>query len=78
MDQKLLSQLYGAAAVPVQKERYAELLNAHRERFGERAGLQFVSAPGRTEIAGNHTDHNHGRVLAAAINLDTIAATAPN
>ena len=78
MDQKLLSLLYGISAVPAQERRYEELKNAHRQRFGERIGLQFVSAPGRTEIAGNHTDHNHGRVLAAAINLDTIAAAAPN
>jgi galactokinase len=37
----------------------------------------LVSAPGRTELAGNHTDHNHGRVLAASVQLDTIAAVAP-
>ena len=33
----------------------------------------FFSAPGRTEISGNHTDHQHGCVLAAAVNLETIA-----
>jgi galactokinase len=37
----------------------------------------FASAPGRVEVGGNHTDHNHGRVLAAAIDLDAIAAAAP-
>ena len=35
---------------------------------------RYFSAPGRTEIGGNHTDHQRGRVLAAAVNLDTIAA----
>ena len=35
---------------------------------------RFFSAPGRTEICGNHTDHQNGRVLAAAVNLDTVAA----
>lgn len=37
----------------------------------------LVSAPGRTELCGNHTDHNNGRVLAAAVNLDTVAAVSP-
>ena len=36
------------------------------------------SAPGRTEIGGNHTDHQHGRVLAGSVNIDMIAAAAPN
>ena len=39
---------------------------------------RYFSAPGRTEIGGNHTDHQRGRVLAAAVNLDTQAAVRPN
>ena len=39
---------------------------------------KYYSAPGRTEIGGNHTDHQRGRVLAAAVNLDTVAAVRPN
>ena len=39
---------------------------------------RYFSAPGRTEISGNHTDHQRGRVLAAAVNLDTVAAVRPN
>ena len=39
---------------------------------------QYFSAPGRTEIGGNHTDHQRGRVLAAAVNLDTVAAVRTN
>ena len=39
---------------------------------------RYFSAPGRTEIGGNHTDHQRGRVLAAAVNLDTVAAVRPN
>ncbi len=54
--------------------RYKALAESHRKIFGEAEELIFASAPGRTEIAGNHTDHNHGRVLAAAISLDTVAA----
>lgn len=42
------------------------------------APQRYFSAPGRTEIGGNHTDHQHGRVLAAAVNLDTVAAVATN
>ena len=39
---------------------------------------RYFSAPGRTEIGGNHTDHQRGRVLAAAVNLDTVAAVREN
>ena len=39
---------------------------------------RYFSAPGRTEIGGNHTDHQRGRVLAGAVNLDTCAAVRPN
>ena len=43
------------------------------ELYGEQ-DIKLFSTPGRTELGGNHTDHNHGRVLAGSINLDTIAA----
>ena len=46
-----------------------------REKFGEQE-VHFFSTPGRTEIGGNHTDHNYGRVLAGSINLDSIAVAA--
>ena len=42
------------------------------------APTRYFSAPGRTEIGGNHTDHQRGRVLAGAVNLDTVAAVRPN
>ena len=60
-----------------QQERYTALVRRHAELFGEREGVQLISAPGRTEIGGNHTDHNHGRVLAAAVNLDALCAVSP-
>jgi galactokinase len=47
------------------------------ERFGHPPHV-IVSAPGRSELIGNHTDHNNGRVVAAAINLDTIVVAAPS
>ena len=59
-----------------QTERYTRLADAFRERFGREPEM-FVSAPGRTEVVGNHTDHQNGKVLAAAVNLDTVAAIAP-
>ena len=59
-----------------QFERYNRLAEAFRGRFN-REPAAFVSAPGRTEVVGNHTDHQNGKVLAAAVNLDTVAAVAP-
>ena len=55
-----------------------EALNAGFARAFGRAPERYFSAPGRTEIGGNHTDHQRGRVLAAAVNLDTVAAVALN
>ena len=71
-----VATLYGAgeAQLAHQKARYGKLVERFEKRFGEEHGeLCFFSAPGRTEIGGNHTDHNNGRCLAGAVNLDTIA-----
>ena len=71
-----VATLYGAGedVLALQKARYGKLVERFEARFGaQKGGLCFFSAPGRTEIGGNHTDHNNGRVLAAAVNLDTIA-----
>lgn len=75
-----LGALYGVDTLPSQIMRYGKLKAEFFAHFLERSGLSepaFFSAPGRTELCGNHTDHNHGKVLAAAISLDTIAAAAP-
>jgi len=74
--QRFLSKLYGSGAETLRKqtERYAGRIRAHEALFGDRGEIRLISAPGRTEIGGNHTDHNHGRVLAAAVNLDTLCA----
>ena len=74
-----LAWLYGAGdnVIEQQKERYAALIRRHEELFGDNPDLQLISAPGRTEIGGNHTDHNNGRVLAAAVNLDALCAVSP-
>lgn len=60
-------------AVKAQIPRYIETLNDFGELFGWDREVSVMSAPGRTEICGNHTDHNNGKVLAASINLDAIA-----
>ncbi len=73
-----LGQLYGCESVAAQRSRYCVLLDRFRARFGERPEAALACAPGRTEISGNHTDHQRGRVLAAAVTLDCIAAAAPN
>ncbi|MBP3428751.1 MAG: galactokinase [Clostridia bacterium] len=71
-----IATLYGAGEgiLADQQARYGKLAERFEARFGEPKGeLFFFSAPGRTEIGGNHTDHNNGRCLAAAVNLDTVA-----
>jgi galactokinase len=68
--------LYGPNKIDSQKRRYLRLLDLlAREKPG--AQTLLVIAPGRTELAGNHTDHNHGCVLAAAVDLDCVAAVTP-
>ncbi len=58
-------------------QRIQALLQQYRALFGEREARVW-SAPGRTEIGGNHTDHQHGRVLAASVDMDMLAAAAAN
>ena len=74
-----LARLYGKdeQTVRFQQTRYAGLIRKHRDLFGDRGEIALISAPGRTEIGGNHTDHNHGRVLAASVNLDALCAVTP-
>lgn len=67
-----LKELYPEGAEE-QKKRYESIRKGFEDLFGASAGAEFFSAPGRTEVGGNHTDHNHGRVLAAAVNLDVVA-----
>lgn len=74
---EIFAKLYGAHAVEQQCTRYAETVRNFTELFGERDDVRLFSAPGRTEIGGNHTDHNHGCVLAASVDLDVIAVVAP-
>lgn len=61
-----------------QKKRFLFALDRFAERHGEDREAAIFSVPGRTEIIGNHTDHNRGRVMAGAINRDIIAVAAKN
>lgn len=76
---RIFSKLYGRDEKIVQKQmhRYERLLTQFQEHFSDEPAYLF-SSPGRTEVGGNHTDHNGGRVLAASVNLDTIAAVSEN
>ena len=70
-----LEELYGITAVQKQGLRYENALMEFARQFPQRVNsdIALFSAPGRTEIGGNHTDHQHGCVLAAAVDLDVIA-----
>lgn len=67
----VLSKIKGTHDLINEKNRYLDLLNEAYKRFGD-GDYHLISSPGRTEIGGNHTDHQHGHTLSAAINFDNI------
>ena len=83
----IFEELYGPSGVESARRRYAGLVEGLLEdspggfpaaEFPETRGdLRVFTAPGRTELGGNHTDHNRGKVLAASIQLDAAAVVAP-
>lgn len=76
--EKKLKDLYGTESLEIeaQKGRFLKLVDTFEDNFGL-AEVTLISTPGRTELSGNHTDHNNGIVLAGSINLDSIAACSP-
>ncbi len=76
MGSAFLLSLYGEEELEQQRRRYLAALDAFEARFGARDVL-ILSAPGRTELAGNHTDHQHGRVMAASLTLDILCIASP-
>ncbi len=74
----LLARLYGSKAGVIQNQtaRYIRAVEEFRAAFPDRSDIELFSSPGRTEVGGNHTDHNAGRILAAAVDLDIIAVVA--
>lgn len=74
---KTFETLYAADAKK-QPARYQNALSEFAKAFPQQSRMAFFSAPGRSEISGNHTDHQHGRVLAAGITMDMVAVAAPS
>ncbi|MCR5118725.1 MAG: galactokinase [Lachnospiraceae bacterium] len=72
LDERLKDIYCGADQISYQKERYVKTITLFEQAYGK-AEVTVFSAPGRTEVGGNHTDHQHGEVLAGAINKDAIA-----
>ena len=77
VSEKTLEKLYGANAVDMQKARYEAAVKSFEDIYGKADNIRLFSAPGRTEVGGNHTDHNRGCVMAAAVGLDVIAVVSP-
>jgi galactokinase len=77
--ERLLETLYGYDAAEQERLRYVSLVEGISPQAGFPAAwdLRVFSAPGRTELGGNHTDHNRGRVLAASIQMDAVAVAFP-
>ena len=74
--EQTLTRLYGPEGAERARSRCIEVMEGFHQTFGRPAQALF-SAPGRTEIGGNHTDHQRGCVLAASVDLDILAAAAP-
>jgi galactokinase len=73
----LFAGLYGTEGIGAAQARYTELVRGLSEMLPRDAELRVFTAAGRTELGGNHTDHNHGKVLAASIHLDAVAVVSP-
>lgn len=73
----LFKRMYGENRVEENAKRYEMVAEGFAKEFGDRE-FEFFTAPGRTEIGGNHTDHNHGKVLAGSVHLDCVAAASAN
>ena len=76
LDEKLV-YLYGEDALTKQRARWIGAVDGFVATFGETDNVCAFSVPGRTEVSGNHTDHNYGKVLAASVDLDIIAIATP-
>lgn len=76
-DEKLKEIYLDESVLEYQKKRYIQALNRYEVLFGG-GKVSIYSAPGRSEVGGNHTDHQRGMVLAASINLDAVAVAGRN
>ena len=74
LDKELL-RIYGKENLEAQRKRYISAVEEFVSFYGE-LDVSIFSVPGRSELSGNHTDHNHGKVMAGSIDLDIIAIAA--
>ena len=72
-----LSSLYGKDSLAKAKKRYINAIEKFCSLYGADRELSLFTVSGRSELSGNHTDHNHGCVIAASISLDIIAVASP-
>ncbi|MGN0158694.1 MAG: galactokinase [Brotaphodocola sp.] len=73
----LLEEMYGQGKAKQNAARYMEVGEGFAQTFGDKE-FELFSSPGRTEIGGNHTDHNHGKIVAGSVHMDCVAAAAAN
>lgn len=76
LDHKIKEIYVDEQRVPYNRERYIRAIDRFTELFPSEKEIEIYSAPGRSEVCGNHTDHQNGMVLATSINLDAIAIVA--
>ena len=72
----ILAKIYKSQDIESQKSRYMAAVEKFTALYPNRSDIHIYSAPGRTEIGGNHTDHQHGCVIAGAVDLDVIGIAA--
>lgn len=75
--EEIFAQIYGIENIKEQQKRYEKVIEGYKNTYGDDDILLF-SSPGRTEISGNHTDHNHGKIVGGSINLDCVCAASKN
>ena len=76
LDQRIKEIYVDEQRVPYNRERYIRAIDRFTELFPSEKEIEIYSAPGRSEVCGNHTDYQNGMVLATSINLDAIAIVA--
>lgn len=76
--QALFQKLYPGQSAEKVQERYERIISQFKDIFGQPEKLAIISAPGRSEIGGNHTDHQGGNVVTASVNLDALGVAAYN
>lgn len=77
LDQKLKELYVDTSLIDLERKRYLTSLEKFAQNFGDSGDVGIYSAPGRSEVCGNHTDHQHGLCVAASINLDVVAIARP-